>query len=71
MVCSTQKTSFILRRKEDPHSPKIYVIWTVLFKGIFLYQEGAKNQEAIKIFGHLTPDDKLHHKFYAKYTWLV
>jgi stearoyl-CoA desaturase (delta-9 desaturase) len=54
-------------KEGDPHSPKIYGIWTVLFKGVALYKKETRNPETIKRFGHLTPDDKLAH-FYAKYS---
>ncbi len=57
-------------KEGDPHSPKLYGIWNVLFKGVMMYQKEAKNEDTIKRFGHMTPDDNLHHKFYAKYTWL-
>lgn len=51
----------------DPHSPKLFGIWTVLLKGVALYKKEANNPETIKRFGHLTPDDKLAH-FYTKYS---
>lgn len=54
-------------KEGDPHSPKIYGIWTVLFKGLVLYKKEANNPETIKRYGHMTPNDKLAH-FYAKYS---
>ncbi len=56
-------------REGDPHSPKLYGIWNVLFKGVALYHKEAKNPETIKRFGHMTPDDKLQ-QFYAKNIFL-
>lgn len=57
-------------KKGDPHSPVLEGILNVVFKGVFMYQKEARNPETIKRFGHMTPDDNLHHNFYAKYTWL-
>lgn len=54
-------------KPEDPHSPKIYGIWNVLFKGVVLYKKEANNPETIKRYGHMTPDDKLA-SFYSKYS---
>lgn len=54
-------------KEGDPHSPKLFGIWTVLFKGVILYKKEANNPETIKRYGHLTPDDHLS-KFYSKYS---
>lgn len=54
-------------KEGDPHSPKIYGIWNILFKGALYYKREANNPETIKRFGHLTPDDKVAH-FYSKYS---
>lgn len=54
-------------KEGDPHSPQLYGIWNVLFKGVLLYKKEANNPETIKRYGHMTPDDELS-KFYAKYS---
>ena len=54
----------------DPHSPHIYGIWTVLFKGAILYAEAAKNKEAVLTYGVGTPDDWIERNLYSKYPWL-
>jgi stearoyl-CoA desaturase (delta-9 desaturase) len=41
----------------DPHSPQIYGIWTVLFKGAGLYHKASKDKEMIERLGVGTPDD--------------
>ena len=51
----------------DPHSPKIFGFWTVLFKGVVLYKKEANNPETIKRYGHMPPNDRIA-QFYAKYS---
>ena len=48
----------------DPHSPKIYGIWTVLFKGAFLYIKAKQDPEVIKL-GIGTPNDWVENKVYT------
>lgn len=57
-------------KEEDPHSPKHYGIWTVLFKGLKLYREETKNPQTIEKYGKFTPNDWLENNIYKKYTWL-
>lgn len=52
-------------QEEDPHSPKIYGVWNILFKGVMYYRKEAKNSETIERYGKLTPNDNLE-KFYQK-----
>jgi stearoyl-CoA desaturase (delta-9 desaturase) len=54
--------------KEDPHSPHVKGINTVLWKGTELYKEEAKNRETITQYGHGTPDDWLERHLYSKYS---
>ena len=54
---------------EDPHSPQILGIGTVLTRGAELYRDEAKNQETMQKFGHGTPDDWLERNIYAKFSW--
>ena len=42
---------------DDPHSPQILGIGTVLSRGAELYRAEAKNKETIQKFGHGTPDN--------------
>ena len=51
---------------QDPHSPKVYGFWTVLFKGVMLYRNEAKNPETLEKYGKMTPDDWIEHKLYRK-----
>jgi len=48
----------------DPHSPKQYGIWRVLFGGAFLYVK-AKQDPAIMKMGMGTPDDWIERNIYT------
>lgn len=50
---------------EDPHSPQIHGINTVLFAGAELYKQEAQRRETLESFGHETPDDWLEHHVYS------
>lgn len=54
---------------DDPHSPQILGIETVLSRGAELYRAEAKNKETIEKFGHGTPDDWIEKNLYSKYQW--
>jgi stearoyl-CoA desaturase (delta-9 desaturase) len=56
--------------EEDPHSPQTRGIKKVLFEGVELYREEARNQETLKKFGHGTPDDWMERNVYSRYTAL-
>lgn len=55
-------------REGDPHSPMIYGIGRVMFKGAELYREESKNEETLKKFGHGTPNDWLEKNLYSKHS---
>src|SRR5687767_10497501 len=44
---------------EDPHSPRFAGINTVLWQGVELYQEAAKDKAMLEQYGKGTPDDWL------------
>jgi stearoyl-CoA desaturase (delta-9 desaturase) len=54
---------------DDPHSPQVLGINTVLSRGAELYRAEAKNKETIEKFGHGTPDDWMEKNLYSKYQW--
>lgn len=54
----------------DPHSPQIYGIWTVLFKGAFLYHRASKDTEMVNKLGIGTPNDWIEHNVYAAHSKL-
>ena len=54
---------------EDPHSPHVHGIKTVLFTGAELYRNEVKNPETLKRYGHGTPDDWLERQVYDRCKW--
>ena len=54
----------------DPHSPHVYGIWKVLFKGAFLYHEASKDKEMIENYGVGTPNDWLESNVYSQHSRL-
>ncbi len=56
-------------REGDPHSPVIFGIETVFWKGAELYRAEAKNQETLAKFGHGTPDDWIERNLYTRFSW--
>lgn len=54
----------------DPHSPQIYGIWTVLFKGAFLYHAASKDCIMIAQLSTGTPDDWMERHVYARHSKL-
>lgn len=54
---------------DDPHSPHVYGIKTVLLQGAELYRAESKNKETLARYGHGTPDDWLERNLYTRYSW--
>jgi stearoyl-CoA desaturase (delta-9 desaturase) len=54
---------------EDPHSPHIHGIKTVLFRGAELYRKESKNKETLSRYGHGTPDDWIERNLYSRFSW--
>jgi stearoyl-CoA desaturase (delta-9 desaturase) len=55
---------------EDPHSPHVHGIKTVLLTGAELYRKESKNQETLDRYGHGTPNDWIERNLYTRYSWL-
>jgi stearoyl-CoA desaturase (delta-9 desaturase) len=55
---------------EDPHSPKVYGIFYVLFYGAFLYSRSAKDKDMVDAYGVGTPNDWIERNIYTPYNWL-
>jgi stearoyl-CoA desaturase (delta-9 desaturase) len=49
----------------DPHSPKIYGIWRVLFGGAFLYAKSKQDRAMVEKLGVGTPDDWIERNIYT------
>jgi stearoyl-CoA desaturase (delta-9 desaturase) len=54
----------------DPHTPHVYGIWHVLFKGAGLYHSASKDKEMIEQYGVGTPDDWIERNLYASHSRL-
>jgi len=54
----------------DPHTPHVYGIYNVLFKGASLYHSASKDTEMIKQYGVGTPDDWMEQNVYSKHSRL-
>ncbi|MEP6485165.1 MAG: fatty acid desaturase [Rudaea sp.] len=55
--------------EEDPHSPKIYGIKTVLLEGVDLYRIASTDQESIEKYGRGTPTDWLERTIYGAHPY--
>jgi stearoyl-CoA desaturase (delta-9 desaturase) len=56
--------------EEDPHSPQILGINTVLWRGAELYREAAKKEATVRGYGHGTPNDWLERRVYSRHAVL-
>jgi stearoyl-CoA desaturase (delta-9 desaturase) len=54
----------------DPHSPHVYGIWHVLFKGAGLYHSASKDSAMIQQYGVGTPDDWIEKRLYTPHSRL-
>ena len=54
---------------EDPHSPHVHGIKTVLLTGAELYRKECKNLETLARYGHGTPDDWIERNLYTRFSW--
>ena len=50
---------------DDPHSPHVYGIRTVLLQGYELYRTEAQNKETLARYGHGTPSDWMERHVYT------
>ena len=54
---------------DDPHSPHVHGIKTVLLQGAELYRAESRNKETMARFGHGTPDDWVERNLYTRFSW--
>jgi len=55
---------------EDPHSPVVYGIAKVLFKGALLYHEASKDKDMVDAYGVGTPSDWMERNVYTAHSRL-
>ena len=51
--------------EHDPHSPKVYGIWQVVFMGWKLYNDAAKDANFVLKYGKGTPKDWIERRLYT------
>ena len=54
----------------DPHSPHVYGIWRVFFKGAQLYHQASKDSAMIGTYGQGTPNDWIEQTLYSRHSRL-
>lgn len=55
---------------EDPHSPQVKGLATVLWQGTELYRKESRNQETLERYGQGTPDDWMERNVYTAHSAL-
>ena len=63
-VAIHRKHHQITDKEGDPHSPKVFGIWKVLFQGALLYHEASKDKDMVNTYGVGTPDDWMERNIY-------
>ncbi|MGB3425195.1 MAG: fatty acid desaturase [Castellaniella sp.] len=53
-------------RDGDPHSPAVFGLAQVFFRGAELYRDEARNAETLARYGHGAPDDWIERKLYSR-----
>ncbi len=54
---------------EDPHSPQILGIRTLLLQGAELYRKEGRNKDTLERYGYGTPDDWIERNIYSHDRW--
>ena len=54
----------------DPHTPHVYGIWQVLFRGAWLYHAASKDKTMVDTYGRGTPADWVELHVYQPYSRL-
>ena len=54
----------------DPHSPHVFGIVHVFFKGAFLYHQASKDEATLRQYGIGTPDDWIEQNLYFQFNKL-
>lgn len=57
-------------REGDPHSPVVFGLSKVFFRGSELYRLEATNAETLQRYGHGTPDDWIERHLYTRHSLL-
>ena len=57
-------------KEGDPHTPHVYGIWQVLFKGAGLYHTASKDSAMVATYGQGTPVDWIEQNLYTRHSRL-
>lgn len=57
-------------REGDPHSPVVFGLGQVFFRGAELYRDEAGNADTLKRYGHGVPDDWIERRLYSRHNLL-
>jgi len=57
-----------VEREGDPHSPMVFGLSKVFFRGAELYRQEATNTETLERFGRGTPDDWMERNLYTRHS---
>ncbi|HTS22031.1 MAG TPA: fatty acid desaturase [Casimicrobiaceae bacterium] len=68
-VAIHRKHHAFVETPDDPHSPQVRGIATVLLQGTELYRAEARNRETLEKYGAGTPNDWLERNLYSPYSW--
>ncbi len=55
---------------EDPHSPQIHGLNSILFGGVIHYARETRNPETLERYGHGTPDDWIERNIYTPHSFM-
>lgn len=69
-VAIHRKHHQMCEKEGDPHSPHIYGIWQVLFKGAGLYHTASKDKVMVDAYGVGTPNDWIERNLYTAHSRL-
>lgn len=67
-VAIHRKHHSLTDKEGDPHSPHVFGIWHVLFKGALLYNDASKNKTLVDNFGKGSPEDWVERKIYTPHS---
>jgi stearoyl-CoA desaturase (delta-9 desaturase) len=65
-VAIHRKHHAMVEREGDPHSPKIFGLRTVLFRGAELYRSESLKDDTLEKYGKGTPDDWVERHVYSR-----
>lgn len=57
-------------KEGDPHSPHVFGIKNIFFRGVYYYYLAAKDANMVMQYGKGTPNDWLERKVYTPHPWL-